>query len=195
VIVRLKISRTARIVAIGAGFGAVVLAALLALPHWLVKVPTAAAPQPPAVAARRIKATLFYVSADGTRLAPVDREVTFGEGSVEQAKRIVEAQIAPPPPDAVSAIPAGTSLRALYLLKDGQAYVDLSREVASAHPGGTLNEILTVYTIVEALTANLPAITSVHLLVDGREVETLAGHVDLRRPLRPNTVWVTHDTR
>ena len=30
---------------------------------------------------------------------------------------------------------------------------------------------------------NLPAITAVQILIDGQEVETLAGHVDLRRPL------------
>ena len=29
----------------------------------------------------------------------------------------------------------------------------------------------------------MPAITAVQMLVDGKEVETLAGHVDLRRPL------------
>jgi spore germination protein GerM len=195
VIVRLKISRTARVVAVTTAIGLLAIAAILVVPGWFRTAPAVVAPQPPAVAARRIKVTLFYVSADGTRLAPVDREVAFEVEPAEQAKRIVEAQIAPPPLDTQSAIPPGTTLRALYLLKNGQAYVDLSREVASGHPGGTLNEILTVYTIVEALTANLPAITSVHLLVDGREVETLAGHVDLRRPLRPSIMWVTHDTR
>ncbi len=194
-IVRLRLSRSARIVALSAAGGLLVLAALFLAPR-LVAPPRVVAPPPaPAVPARKIKATLFYVAPDGTRLAPIDRDVPFGEGPVEQAKRIIEAQLAPPPPDTLSAIPAGTSLRALYLLKDGQAYVDLSREIAAGHPGGTLNEILTVYTIVEALTTNLPAVTSVHLLVDGREVETLAGHVDLRRPLRPSSEWVIHDTR
>jgi len=37
----------------------------------------------------------------------------------------------------------------------------------SAHTGGTLNELLTVYTIVNALTVNLPAVRSVQILVDG----------------------------
>lgn len=194
-ILRLRVSRTARVAAISVALGLLVITALVVLPRLFAPARVVTAPQPPADAARKIKATLFYLSADGTRLAPVDRDVMFSEGPAEQAKHIVEAQVAPPPQDAMSAIPPGTALRALYLLKDGQAYVDLSREISSAHPGGTLNEILTVYTIVEALTTNLPAITSVHLLVDGREVETLAGHVDLRRPLRPNTEWVIHDTR
>jgi hypothetical protein len=53
-----------------------------------------------------------------------------------------------------------------------------------------MNELLTIYTIVNAITENLPAVTSVQLLVDGKEVETLAGHVDLRRPLTKNLSYV-----
>jgi hypothetical protein len=68
--------------------------------------------------------------------------------------------------------------------------VDLSRDVTSAHPGGTMNELLTVYTLVNAITANLPSVSAVQLLVDGKEVDTLAGHVDLRRPLARNLSWV-----
>jgi germination protein M len=134
------------------------------------------------------------VSPDGERLVPTEEDVPFGEGTLDQARRIVEAQIAPAPPGLVSAIPPGTALRALYLTDRGDAFVDLSREVSAAHPGGSLNEILTVYSIVEALTANLPAVTGVQILVDGREVDTLAGHVDLRRPLAKNAVWVERPT-
>ena len=50
--------------------------------------------------------------------------------------------------------------------------------------------MLTVYTLVNALTENLPAITAVQVLVDGKEVETLSGHIDLRRPLAKNLTWV-----
>ena len=62
--------------------------------------------------------------------------------------------------------------------------------MSAAHQGGSVDELLTVYTLVDALTSNLPAVTAVQLLVDGREVETLAGHVDLRRPLTKNLSWV-----
>ena len=89
-----------------------------------------------------------------------------------------------------SAIPAGTALRAVFASDKGEAFVDLSKEVVSGHPGGTLNELLTVYTIVNVLTTNLPAVTSVQVLVDGKEVETLVGHVDLRRPLAKNLDYV-----
>ena len=63
------------------------------------------------------------------------------------------------------------------------AVVDLCGEVSTKHPGGSFTELLTVYTIVNAVTANLPTIQRVQILIDGKEAETLAGHVDLRRPL------------
>jgi germination protein M len=135
---------------------------------------------------RKIKARLYYVSMDGTRLTGVDREVTYADGTAAQAQEIVNAQLSAAAAPLVSAIPPGTTLRALYLNTKGEVYVDLSKEVATAHTGGTQDELLTIYSIVDALTSNLPAVTAVQLLVDGKEVDTLAGHIDLRRPLEKN---------
>ena len=151
---------------------------------------TAPAPVAPAPPGRKIKARLFYVAEDGTKLTSVERDVAYGEGAEEQAREIIAAQIAPVVEPLVSAIPAGTSLRAVFISKSGDAYVDLSREARAAPPGGTVDELLTVYTIVNALTVNLPAVSAVQVLVDGKEVETLSGHVDLRRPLAKNLTWV-----
>ena len=151
----------------------------------------ATTPSPvPAPPGRKIKARLFYVSQDGVSLTSVERDVAYGEGADDQAREIIAAQIAPAVEPLVSAVPPGTTLRAVFIAKSGDAYVDLSREARSAHPGGTVNELLTVYTIVNALTANLPAVTAVQLLIDGKEVDTLSGHVDLRRPLVKNLAWV-----
>jgi len=145
-------------------------------------------------ATRKIIARLFYVTEDGLHLAAVEREVVYGEGTVEQARQIIEAQLGPAPAPYVTAIPSGTTLRTVFVSGQGEAYVDLSSEVSSAHPGGSVHELLTIYTIVDALTSNLPAITAVQILIDGREVDTLAGHVDLRRPLQGNTRWVADTT-
>jgi spore germination protein GerM len=156
------------------------------LPRWY-RDPTSDTPArasaPPPSAGRKIKANLFYVADDGTRLTSVEREVPYGESTAEQARAIVSAQIAPVADPLVSAVPPGTALRALFITSAGEAYVDLSRELVTAHPGGSTSEMLTIYTFVDVLTANLPAVTSVQLLVEGRELDTLAGHVDLRRPL------------
>ena len=139
---------------------------------------------------RKIKARLYYVSMDGVGLTGVDREIPYADGASAQAQAIVTEQLAPVPAPLLSAIPRGTTLRAFYLNEKGEAYVDLSKEAATAHTGGTRDELLTIYAIVNALTANLPAVTSVQLLVDGKEVDTLAGHIDLRKPLEKNLALV-----
>ena len=140
----------------------------------------------PTTTGRKIKARLYYVSTDGTKLTGVDREVPYVDGAAAQAQQIVSAQLAAPAAPLLSAMPPGTALRAVYLDDKGDAFVDLSKEVSSAHTGGSQNELLTIYTIVNTLTASLPAITSVQILVDGKEVDTLAGHIDLRKPLQKN---------
>jgi spore germination protein GerM len=175
-------------------FAAVAVFTTLGLPPLVRRpaamAPVAAAPAVPAPPGRRIKARLFYVAEDGTRLTSVERDVAYGESADEQAREIIAAQITPVVEPLVSAIPPGTTLRAVFITKSGDAYVDLSREARAAHPGGTVDELLTIYTIVNALTVNLPAVTAVQVLVDGKEVDTLSGHVDLRRPLAKNLTWV-----
>ena len=141
-------------------------------------------PGVPGASVARITATLYYGSADGRSLVPVRREVRLAEGLVPQGREILAMQLQAAPPPYVSVVPDGTVLRAFYVTDRGDAFVDLSPEASSGHPGGSSTELLTVYAIVNAVTANLPTIQRVQILIDGREADTLAGHVDLRRPLQ-----------
>jgi spore germination protein GerM len=151
-------------------------------------------PQAPAATERKITATLYFVSEDGLALIGTQREVPFGEGTLDQARHILEAQLGQAPAPLASAIPEGTQLRALYVTERGDAFVDLSSDARTNHTGGTLDELFTVYAIVDALTVNLPAITRVQILVEGKEVDTLAGHVDLRHPLQKSLQWIRTDS-
>lgn len=151
----------------------------------------AAAPPPPpaetAPAVPRIKATLFFASEDGQRLVPTELDVALGDGVVAQARSILEAQlIAEPPAPLVSTIPKDTKLRGVFVSERNEVFVDLEPSIRANHPGGSFQEIMTVYTIVNALLTNLPTLQEVQILIGGQEVDTLAGHVDLRRPLRKN---------
>jgi Sporulation and spore germination len=189
-----RIAVVAAVLSVIAGVG--LFATFMWTIRWSRATPAAAAspappaPAAPAAAGRKIKARLFYIAESGTKLKSMERDVAFGASPVEQAREIIAAQIAPVVEPLVSAVPPGTTLRAVFITQEGEAYVDLSGEVVAAHPGGTINELLSVYTLVNALTENLPAVTAVQVLVDGKEVDTLAGHVDLRRPLAKNLTWV-----
>jgi hypothetical protein len=146
---------------------------------------------PPAASdTRRIQATLFYVSADGRELVQASRQILYGASPRDQARHILEAAVEAPPEGQRSAIPAGTTVRSVFLAADNTLFVDLGGTVVSAHPGGSLNEALTVYAIVNAVTVNLPDVTGVQILVNGQQVDTLAGHIDLRYPLGKALEWV-----
>lgn len=185
--------------------GSLVVLVIVAL-GWMIaaiapRMPMRSTPVVPAAAAaapagpeRKIKATLYYISEDGLSLPGVQREVAFADSLEEQARRIIEAQLGDAPSPYASPVPAGTSLRAFFIGQRGEAFVDLAGDVRSKHPGGALYELFTIYSIVNALTVNLPAITRVQILIDGKEVDTLAGHVDLRHPLQKNLKWTEPQT-
>jgi len=154
----------------------------------------ASAPGGAAAETRKIRATLFLVSAEGGQLVAVSQDVPYGATTAEQARRLAEAQITASGRGLLGPVPAGTTVRGLYLAPKGAAYLDLSKEVMTGHTGGSLDESLTVYAFVNALTMNLPDVTSVQILVDGRQVDTLAGHVDLRHPLRRSLKWIRKGT-
>lgn len=159
------------------------------LPRWYPDegpaVSTGVADDRSAVGAQTVS-TLYYVSGDGMRLVGVPRRLAGRANPTEQARAILEQQLADPPAPLLSPIPPGTALRAIYITGDGDAFVDLTEEIALGHSGGSREELFTVYAIVNALTTNLAAVDAVQILVDGVEVDTLVGHVDLQRPLRQN---------
>ena len=153
--------------------------------------PVTAAPAPAPTA--HITATLFYGARDGLLLQPVRVEVPLAEGAVAQGRQIVRALLQPPPAPYVSVIPAGTTLKAFYVTSNGDAFVDLSSDVTAKHPGGTHAELLTVFAIVNTITTNLQGVQRVQLLVDGHEADSVAGHVDVRRPLERDLALVRQE--
>ena len=139
------------------------------------------------------KIDLYYISEDGSALVKHEVEVSKTETLLAQARIVAEQQLQQPEAPLLTPFPDGTKLRAFYLAPNGDAFVELSQEVSLAHPGGSLDEIFTVYSLVNSLTGNFPDIHAVQILIEGKEVDTLAGHVDLRRPLGLNMKWVSGD--
>lgn len=137
--------------------------------------------------------TLFYVAEGGLSLVARQEDLALNarHATEDRARIVVERQLGPAPEPLASPFPAGTRLRGLYVSPGGEAFVDLSNDAARGHGGGSLDELLTVYAIVNAVAVNVPEVSAVQILIDGREVDTLAGHVDLRRPLEPDLRWVS----
>ena len=130
--------------------------------------------------------TLYFPSAAGNALTEEMREIVETKQPADRGAQILAALIDGPQTDgALPAFPEGTMLRRVWVERDGDAYADFSEELAGGITGGSADEILTVFAIVDSLTTNVPEIRRVGILVAGRERETL-GHLDLRRPLLPD---------
>ena len=130
----------------------------------------------------RREVTLFFQEVDSESLGPEKRKIFLTSSAADQAKQIVVELInGPLEKGLLPTLPPQTRLRGLYLDRSGTAYVDFSSELVDFHPGGTDEEIATIFSIVDSLVYNLPQIKRVHILVNGEERDTLKSHLDLRR--------------
>lgn len=135
----------------------------------------------------RTPVTLYFPSAAGDRLVGEAREILMTAFPGDRAKQILSDLISgPTDPSAIPSLPASARVLQVYVLADGVAYADFSAELRTGIEGGSATEILTVYSIVNSLALNVPEISRVGILVEGRPIDTLNGHLDLSRPLPPD---------
>lgn len=132
---------------------------------------------------------LYFQDRKNGVLIAEERLIAHGERPVEFARTIIDWLIKGPQQGLARTVPAETALRALYI-NDGTAFVDFSREISDNHPGGTRTEYLTLVSIANSLILNIPEIKRVKILIEGRESETLAGHIDLSQPFSANMLLV-----
>jgi hypothetical protein len=76
-------------------------------------------------------------------------------------------------------LPRGSDIRSVYLVDPGLAVIDVNAAFADGHRSGVLAEELTVASLIQTLSANIPGILKVKILVEGKQRDTLAGHADL----------------
>jgi len=134
--------------------------------------------------AATVDRTLLYPSEGDLLLHAVPVRLEAG-GTPEEAMALVARRYVENKPGEgfFSPFPEGCAVRALFLLPGGRLVVDLSGPVTAG--SGTSTEALRVYGLVDTLAANFPEVRSVRILVEGRQVETLLGHLDLSQPLPP----------
>ncbi len=126
---------------------------------------------------------LYFADASGNKLEKETRQIPKVEG---MARAVVNELINGPQDDnLLPTIPSATTLEDINIKEDGTCIVDFSEELMTHHPGGLLNEELTVYSIVNTL-SQFPTVSQVKILVDGQVQDTIAGHMDIRETLARN---------
>ncbi|MDF2633630.1 MAG: Lipoprotein LpqB, GerMN protein [Pelosinus sp.] len=84
-------------------------------------------------------------------------------------------------PTLVSVVPTGTKLRNISV-KDHIAYVDFNDSLVKNNKGGSASEILLVAAVVNTLT-EFHDIQKVQIMVEGKKIDTISGHMDIGEPL------------
>ena len=145
-------------------------------------IPTAADPSNTPSPLQRFR--LFFVQPHSLDLVHVEEELSLCEDTLKRLKQIVNALLKASPPTLINAIPKGTFLYEVYLDDRGTAYLDFSSHLTEAHIGGTTAELLTVTAILKTVQANFrEQIQKVQILIEGQEFDTIAGHIDISKPL------------
>ena len=129
--------------------------------------------------------TLYFSEEEGEYLVGEKREIPKKESVEEEAKEAIIELIRGPRGELIPTLPSQTELLGLQLDQRGLARVNFNRALTKNHPGGSSAEMMTVYSVVNSLTFNFPNIKRVQFLVEGKQVETIAGHLSLRQSVPP----------
>lgn len=123
--------------------------------------------------------TIYYATKDA---ANVMAEKYIEPKTSHPAQTAMELLIAGPKKTALEpVIPVGTKLRSVSI-KDHIAYVDFNDKLVKNNNGGSTSEILLVAAIVNTLT-EFHDIQKVQILVEGKKIDTISGHMDIGEPL------------
>ena len=135
--------------------------------------------------AEKITVGLFYYrpnSKDPGRPALVSEEIEIvGHPSLSQTAREIANRVLG---GSRRFVPETARVVEVYLMDDGTAVVDLSRDTAEKLDGGIESELGLLQSIARSLTHNLTEIKRVRFLVGGINQPTFAGHVSIRDAFR-----------
>jgi len=142
--------------------------------------PAFGGPVAPPVSGPTEPVTLYVADDDAGILRAQPFKIPLPAGRQQRAeellRNLVELYTAKSSPHSLG---SGSEVRDVYLVDPGLAVIDINTAFAEGHRSGVLVEELTVASMVETLSANIPGVTRVKFLVDGKPRETLAGHADL----------------
>ncbi len=126
------------------------------------------------------KLTVYFAAKDANHVAP---EIIFVPKTDNPAQVAIEHLLAGPKSAQLLAVAtADVKLKRIWV-KEHTAYLDFSDSLLKKAPGGSAYERLFVGAVVNTLT-EFPNITSVRFLVEGKNIDTITGHLDLSEPVR-----------
>jgi hypothetical protein len=131
-------------------------------------------------------ATLYFGDENSDFLVKEFRRVSSLKAPELKAAALINELIKGPYAKGVRTIPEQTKLRSVKVDKEGLVRVDFGPELSDFHPGGSSSELMTVFSVVNTLTSNIKEARRVKISIDGKDIDTIAGHIDCSKPFSSN---------
>lgn len=126
---------------------------------------------------------LYFSDREGEYLTGEKRKIEKKGEFKEEAREVINELIRGPKGKLIPTLPPRTKCLNVKLNEKGVAVINFNKSLSKDHPGGSSAEIMTTYSIVNSLTQNFPQVKQVQILVEGKPIETISGHLSLRQPL------------
>lgn len=133
---------------------------------------------------------LYFRDAQAAFLRAETRTIRTRLNSTDYGRQIVTELIKGPKKESVQTLPEHAKIKAFYITASGTAYIDFAPDAFVNYSGGIESELISIYSVVNSLILNSDIIRSVQFIIGGRQVDTLAGHIDISRPLTANMLIV-----
>lgn len=130
--------------------------------------------------------TLYFSDTNERFLFPEKRYIPKEKNQEGQAKEIIKALVEGSKTGLVNTFPIKTDIISVKIEPNQTAHVSFGQNLAANHPGGSTSEMATIYSLTNTLIANIPVIKQVKILIEGKEQESLKGHIDIRNPFSFN---------
>ncbi len=133
---------------------------------------------------------LYFGAMDGKYLTAEERVLPRPDDASVHGAIIMDALASGPERELLKTLPDDAAALSVFVTDSGTAFVNMNSQTSQNHPGGIEAEFLTVYSIVNTLVLNVSGIERIKILINGREAETLAGHLDIEQPFEADMLLV-----
>ncbi len=125
---------------------------------------------------------LFFADSQGTYLVSEGRQIAGCEDDRECIISLLSELVKGSQAGHQPVLPTQARILSVELEND-LVRVDFTRQLVDQHPGGSLSELLTVYSLTNSLVGNFSYLRQVQILVEGEPLQTLKGHVRIDQPI------------
>jgi hypothetical protein len=143
----------------------------------------------------KLQVCLYFSDINERFLVPEKRYIPKISDTEEQTKALVKALLEGSKTGCINTFPQNTEVQSVKIRPNDIALVSFNKDLIKFHPGGSASEMATIYSLTNTLITNIPKIKKVKLLVDGKEIESIKGHIDTLQSFSYNKEIIVPNAR